>query len=150
MSCHDCGLVWYFNPAPAVIALIRNCEGKYLFTRRKFDPAAGMLDLPGGFVDSGETSEAALLREVLEETGLTIARYSFLFTLTNEYIYKDLLYHTLDSVYFCETDDCSMLKPSDDVTEILFLSPDQVNEGELGLRSVRQLVSYLKTLPLPT
>jgi 8-oxo-dGTP diphosphatase len=37
---------------------------------RRNPPFQGMPALPGGFVELGETTEAAVVREVLEETGL--------------------------------------------------------------------------------
>ena len=43
----------------------------------------GTFDLPGGRVENGETDEAALHREIDEETGLRIA--------TNEQILKDAI-----------------------------------------------------------
>jgi len=41
--------------------------------KRKYDPYAGSYALPGGFVEIGETVEAACAREMVEETGLVVA-----------------------------------------------------------------------------
>jgi 8-oxo-dGTP diphosphatase len=43
-----------------------------VLVRRQFDPLAGEWSLPGGAVELGETLAAAIAREVLEETGLTV------------------------------------------------------------------------------
>ena len=51
---------------------IFNEEGAVLLIRRKHPPFAGSYALPGGFVEIGETVEAACIREVREETGLAI------------------------------------------------------------------------------
>ncbi|MBU4492260.1 MAG: NUDIX hydrolase [Euryarchaeota archaeon] len=47
-------------------------EGKIVLIRRKNPPFENHLALPGGFVDVGETVEAAAIREAKEETGLDI------------------------------------------------------------------------------
>ncbi len=44
-----------------------------VLVKRRFEPLAGQWSLPGGAVDVGETLEAAIVREVAEETGLSVA-----------------------------------------------------------------------------
>ena len=46
--------------------------GKVVLIRRKYEPLKGHWSLPGGMVEVGETLEAALTRELLEETGLSV------------------------------------------------------------------------------
>ncbi|MFI6587504.1 NUDIX domain-containing protein [Embleya sp. NPDC050493] len=47
-------------------------EGEVLLITRGWPPHEGMLALPGGWVDPGETSLAAAVRELLEETGVRV------------------------------------------------------------------------------
>jgi 8-oxo-dGTP diphosphatase len=47
-------------------------EGRVLIVKRKYDPLAGQWSIPGGAVELGETLEASVAREMLEETGLEI------------------------------------------------------------------------------
>ncbi|ETA67493.1 ADP-ribose pyrophosphatase [Methanolobus tindarius DSM 2278] len=47
-------------------------NGKIVLIQRKNPPYKEKFALPGGFVEIGETTEEAVVREVLEETGLTI------------------------------------------------------------------------------
>jgi 8-oxo-dGTP diphosphatase len=59
------------NPVPAVDVLIaKEHNSKILLVRRKSDPFKGMLSIPGGFINEGETAENAMTREAKEETSL--------------------------------------------------------------------------------
>jgi len=71
-ECGACGYVAYANPAPAVCALLVDDHGRILLTRRRWEPYAGMWDLPGGFLDEEEHPLDGLRRELLEETGLEV------------------------------------------------------------------------------
>ncbi len=47
-------------------------NGKIVLIKRRNPPYQGNFALPGGFVEIGETTEEATVREVHEETGLSI------------------------------------------------------------------------------
>ena len=47
-------------------------DGKVVLVKRRFEPLAGQWSLPGGRLELGETLEAGLAREMLEETGLRV------------------------------------------------------------------------------
>jgi len=53
-------------------AFIRDAAGRLLLVQRRREPEAGHWGLPGGKVDFGETIEAAVLREIEEELGVTL------------------------------------------------------------------------------
>lgn len=58
---------------PCVGAIISDAAGRLLLIKRGHEPGKGLWSLPGGRVEAGETDEQAVVREVLEETGLTVA-----------------------------------------------------------------------------
>lgn len=59
------------HPLPGVGALIFRRDS-ILLVQRARNPLKGYWSLPGGLIETGETIEAALQREVLEETGLIV------------------------------------------------------------------------------
>ena len=59
------------RPYLAVSAAIVRA-GKFLVVRRAQPPASGLFSLPGGVVELGETLTEALVREIAEETGMSI------------------------------------------------------------------------------
>jgi ADP-ribose pyrophosphatase YjhB (NUDIX family) len=71
LVCAACGFVFYLDPKLASGALFAY-DGGILLVRRAIEPSYGKWVFPGGYVDRGETLEAATIREVKEESGLDI------------------------------------------------------------------------------
>ncbi len=71
MVCSGCEFIFYMTQK-VVAGTIPWRDGKLLLTRRAIDPAHGKWTFPGGYVDWGETVDAAARRETWEETGLTV------------------------------------------------------------------------------
>ena len=60
------------TPALTTDCVIFDEKRRVLLIKRKNEPFKGSYALPGGFVDIGETVEAACRREVQEEAGIEI------------------------------------------------------------------------------
>ncbi|HEY2722890.1 MAG TPA: NUDIX hydrolase [Chitinophagaceae bacterium] len=64
-------------PSVLVFALVK--DGKVLMIEQYRHPVSGIsIELPGGFVDEGETALEAAKREMLEETGYVFSHYEYL------------------------------------------------------------------------
>lgn len=144
--CEACGFTYYFNPSAATVALIENQRGEWLCVRRAKEPARGTLDLPGGFSDMFETSEEGVCREVKEETGLTVDRVEFLFSLPNLYVYSGFTVHTIDMFYRCHVGDVSAARAADDAGELLWLRPEEIHPEDFGLLSIRRGIEKLQAM----
>ncbi len=146
--CTACGFVYYFNPSAAVAAFITNEQGELLVSVRNFEPAKGTFDLPGGFVDPFETAEQSVIREVQEECHIEVASAKYLFSLPNIYRYSDFDVHTLDLFFECKIKDISTLKADDDVAELRFIAPSDLNPKLFGLQSISTAVSQFLRMRL--
>ena len=141
--CASCGFVYYLNPAAAVVALITDADGRLLVCRRGREPARGTLDLPGGFIDMHETAEEGLAREVREETGLTVTRAEYLFSLPNVYPYSGFDVHTLDLFFRVSTLPDDRPTAMDDAAELMYIALDDLRPEDFGLDSIRRGIEKL-------
>ncbi|MDR0605778.1 MAG: NUDIX domain-containing protein [Bacteroidales bacterium] len=143
--CSDCHHKLYINEAGATVALIVNEKGELLFTVRKFNPVAGTLDLPGGFIDLGETAEDCVKREVKEELNLDVTDLRFFGTFPNEYQFGGLTYFTIDIVFECNVKTFAPLTANDDVAKVYFIHPQDIDLEQIGLKSIKKVITVYRT-----
>ena len=64
--CANCGAIHYKNPL-LVLGCVPEWQNKILLCRRAIEPRLGFWTVPAGFMENGETMEAAAARECYEE-----------------------------------------------------------------------------------
>lgn len=133
----------YVGPAISVDGvLIEN--RRVLLVRRGREPFKGMYALPGGFVEYGESVEEAIVREVLEETGLRVVPKRLVGVYSDKD--RDPRGHTISVAFLLERIEGN-IRSGDDAYEALFFPIDElpplafdhkkIIEDSLGLLSLR-------------
>ena len=141
LSCPDCGFNYFVNSVAAVAALVADQHGRLLLTTRGVEPHYGMLDLPGGFIDPGETAEDAVVRELHEELGLKVKNVNYAGSSTNEYIYAGLSVFTLDLAFRVEPQSVEGLTAMDDILDFGFYNYDEIDFNRIPAPSIRIFVN---------
>lgn len=140
LKCKNCGFHFFMNSAAAVAALVVNNENKLMLVTRGVEPNYGKLDLPGGFIDPGESAEHAVKRELFEELGLKVKSMEFIGTAPNEYVFSEYSVFTLDMFFIVIPDSLEGLKPMDDILDFKFYSEEELDYSEIPAPSINKFV----------
>lgn len=137
----------YRNPVPTVDIIIEVKDGVVLIERKN---APHGWAIPGGFVDYGESLEAAARREAKEETNLDVALTQLLYTYSNPH--RDSRQHTISSVFIAKAKGTPQAQ--DDAKSLAVFHPHKFPKN-LAFDHAQILADYLnfkKTgkLPRPT
>jgi 8-oxo-dGTP diphosphatase len=136
LRCPRCRWTYYANPVPATAALIVH-RGRVLLGRRARPPYAGTWDLPGGFLESGETPERGLGREMREELGVGVRRLRFLGFARDRYGpggFEVLV------MLFRVTPTSWRMRAADDVSELRWFPVERVPYRAIAFAGLRRLV----------
>ena len=133
----------YKIPSLTVDIFIYNENHEFILIKRKNDPYKDCWALPGGFVDYGEKTEDAAIREAKEETSIDVE----LEGLVNVYSDpdRDPRRHTVSIVYLARGnfDDA---KADDDANDIGVFSFDVLEEKKLAFDHEKILIDIKKFL----
>ena len=123
----------------ALIFRGRGRTGAILLVQRGGTPLKGYWSLPGGLVETGETLEEAVAREVLEETGLRVKPVEMFGVFQR--IMRDARgkaeYHYVLLDYVCRVVG-GKLRAGDDVAKVEWVSRNRLDQYEVteGTRDV--------------
>lgn len=132
--CPRCGYTFYDNPVLASCAVVKQ-RGRVLLARRAHPPYAGLWDLPGGFLEAGETPERALRRELREELGVTIRAARLVGFEPDRYGPDG--FPTLTAIYRV-TLMPGPLRCADDVCEVQWFAENKIPYRSLAFSSMRR------------
>ena len=107
------------SPLLATDCVVFDRLNRVLLIRRRNEPFAGCWALPGGFVEIGETVEAACRREVREETRIELGGLSLIGVYSDPS--RDPRAHTC-SVAFASRADVTAAAAGDDAAEARWFS----------------------------
>jgi NAD+ diphosphatase len=117
-----CGFVHWDNPIP-VVAVLVECAGGFVLARNARWPA-GLFSIITGFLERGESPEAAAARETKEELGLDVGALVFLghhaFPAANQLLLAFLARAE------------GTPAPGEEIAEIRLLSRDQLARFDFG------------------
>lgn len=146
VDCGDCGYLYYHNTAAAA-AVILETHGGILLSRRNADPGRGLLDLPGGFADYGESYESALRREIKEETGMELGTLTYFGSFPNTYEYRDVTYFTADAVFTASLPEGGPVRLSDEIREMVLVRPGSVNFDDMAFEVTKRVLKAYWKIP---
>jgi len=142
LTCPACGagVKKYRNPFPTVDIIIEVSDGIVLIERKNLPHGWA---LPGGFVDYGESLEAAAVREAKEETSLEISNLRLLGCYSDPG--RDERMHTISTVYVASGhgQPCA----ADDAADLAVFKLTDLPE-QLCFDHAEILADYLKSLQL--
>ena len=120
-------LVGPTSPVAGLPSIVPEPHGVVL-VKRRFEPLAGHWSLPGGMLEIGETLEAGVAREMLEETGLVVAVGAVIevFDRITRDQREQVQYHYVLVDYLCRPTG-GTLRAGSDVSEVAIADPQAMD-----------------------
>lgn len=131
------------RPAVGVGAVLVH-EGRVLLIRRGKEPLRGRWVVPGGTVEVGETLEDALVREILEETGLVVRPREVVAVFDRiERDGEGVRYHYVIIDYLCEYVSGTP-RAASDAEDVAFVSPAELPAYQLPEKALEVVLDAFR------
>ena len=128
-------------------------EGRVVLVKRRFEPLAGQWSIPGGAVETGETLQACVIREMAEETGF-IVEVGPVVEVLDRITHDDdgrVLYHFVLIDYLCWPVG-GELRAGSDVAEAVLAEPSELAQYQLtekALSVIERALDMARDMPPP-
>ena len=126
--CEACGYVDFPGPKLVAGGLVIEA-GRVLLLRRGIMPQIGKWTFPGGYVDLGETTPQAAVRETAEEVGMTVTLDRLLG------LYSDPAHPIAAVAVYLATPGTDAPGLSDEATEVRYFAPEEIPWAELAFHT---------------
>ena len=104
----------YPHPPVPAACIVMTRDNQVLLIQRKNEPCQGQWAFPGGFMNIDETAEAAAVRELQEETGITLSETDIFQVGAYTAVDRDPRERVITIAYLAEIDAPVPVKGSDD------------------------------------
>lgn len=142
--CQSCSFTYFQNTAAAVGVIVEYDEQIVLLKRNR-EPAKGKLDVPGGFVDPGESAEGAIRREVKEELFMDLgAAMTYLGSYPNTYDYKRVTYKTCDLFFSTRIDALPTKFDTSEIEQLILMKPSDIPKEQIAFESLKMCLDNFK------
>ncbi len=123
--------------------IIEDDAGRILLVQRARDPKKGQWDVPGGFVELGESFDLSVKREAKEELGVEVEMKDIVGVYHNRYLYQGIREWTMGIIVTAKIVS-GELRAGDDAARFEFIERDEVLKRRIAFSSVKQaLTEYL-------
>ena len=121
-------------------------EGRVLLIRRGKAPLLGRWSIPGGTVESGETLEQALIREMAEETGLDVVPGRLLTVLDRiEREGEVVVFHYVILDYLCQClSEAGAARAGSDALEVRWVRAEELEPLDLTPKALEVVQEALR------
>ena len=123
---------------PCVGAVATDEHGRLLMIKRGHEPGAGLWSIPGGRIEPGETDAQALVREMLEETGLTVEVGRLLGRVRRPFLDGSVI----DIGDYAVTVTGGTLRPGDDAADARWVAAAELNSMEITEGLIEALTDW--------
>lgn len=126
------GKVWL-----AVCGVVNDEEGRLLVVKKRYGGAKGKWTLPAGFVEPGETLDEAVIREVLEETGVISSVIGLLGVRTG------VLHSAISDnmmIFACKPENSTILVQEKELEEACWMTADELLNDKKTSVMIRELI----------